>query len=97
MKRHAVKKPAMAAAVAGPEARHADQPLDLSLLHRGDEHPRRFGKKSRRLDDGFEPGRNAERLDDDINSGQCALHRDHLERVAGYFFQFGVVKTNPSG
>ena len=30
-------------------------------------------------------------------SGQRALHRDHLERVAGYFFQFGVVKTNPSG
>jgi hypothetical protein len=31
----------MAAAVAGPEARHADQPLDLSLLHRGDEQERR--------------------------------------------------------
>jgi hypothetical protein len=54
------------------DTRNADQPLDLSLLHRGDEHPRRFGKKSRRLDDGFEPGRNAERLDDDINSSARA-------------------------
>src|SRR5262249_25317552 len=37
--------PAMAAAFARPEACHADQPLDVSLLHHGDEHPRRFGEK----------------------------------------------------
>src|SRR6266404_3637021 len=35
------------------------QPLDVSLLHRGDEHPRRFGEKPRRLEDDFGPGRNA--------------------------------------
>jgi hypothetical protein len=40
------------------------------------------------------PGRNAERLDDDINSGQRALHRGDLEGVAGHFFELGVVKTN---
>ena len=84
----------MAAAVARPEARHADQPLDLSLLHCGDEHPRRFGEKSRRLEDDFWPGRNAERLDDDIDSAQCALHRGHLEGVAGHLFQFGMFDAN---
>src|SRR5206468_6216660 len=85
------------AAVARSEARHADQPLDLSLLHCGDEPSRRFGEKSRRLEDGFESGRNAERLDDDISSGQRVLHRGEPERVAGHFFQLGVVKTNSSG
>src|SRR5262245_33510077 len=97
MKRHAVKKPAVAAAVARPEPRHADQPLDLSLLHCGDEHPRRFGKESRRLEDDFWPDRNAERLDDDIDSSQRTLHRGHLEGVAGQFFQLGMVDTNSSG
>jgi hypothetical protein len=53
MKRHVIKKPAVAAAVPCPEARHADQPLDVSLLHRGDEHLRRFGEKPRRLEDDF--------------------------------------------
>jgi hypothetical protein len=38
-----------------------------------------------------------ERLDDDISSGQRALHRGEPERVAGHFFQFAVVKTNSSG
>src|SRR6266487_2368453 len=91
MKRHAIKKPAATAAVARPEARHADQPLDLSLLHRGDEHSRRFGEKPRRLEDDFGPGRNAERLSDNIDPGQRALHRGHLERVAGHFFELWVV------
>jgi hypothetical protein len=50
-----------------------------------------------RLEDGFESGRNAERLDDDISSGQRTLHRRNPERVAGHFFQFGVIKTNSSG
>src|SRR6266566_1479841 len=31
MKYGAIKKPTAAAAVAGPEARHADQPLDLNI------------------------------------------------------------------
>src|SRR5258708_39749719 len=97
MKRRVIKKPAAAAAVARPEARHADQPLDVSLLHRGDEHSRRLGEKPRRLEDGFWPGRNAERLGDNIDSGQRALHRGHLERVAGYFFELGVVNRNSSG
>src|SRR5216117_3702802 len=97
MKRYAVQNPAVAAAVAGPEARHADQPLDLSLLHRGDEHSRRFGEKPRRLEYDFEPGRNAKLLDDYIDSGQRALHRGHLERIAGHFFELGVVDRNSSG
>jgi len=63
---------AVAATVARPEARHADQPLDLSLLHCGDEHPRRFGEESRRLEDDFGLDRNVERLDDDIDSSQRA-------------------------
>src|SRR3954466_15469209 len=33
MKRRATKEPAAAEAVACPEARQADQPLDVSLLH----------------------------------------------------------------
>src|SRR5947207_6756536 len=97
MKRYAVQKPAVAAAVAGPEARHADQPLDVSLLHRGDEHSRRFGEKPRRLEDDFGPDRNTKRLDDSIDSGQRALYRGHLERVAGHFFELGVINTNSSG
>src|SRR6516165_11004722 len=43
MESHAVKKPATAATVARPEACYADQTLDSSLLHRGDEHLGRFG------------------------------------------------------
>jgi hypothetical protein len=62
MERHVIKKPATAAAVARPEARYADQSLDSSLLHRGDEHLGRFGEKPRRLEDDFGPGRNAKRL-----------------------------------
>jgi hypothetical protein len=69
------KKPAIATAVARAEACHADQPLDVSLLHRGDEHSRRFGEKPRRLEDDFGPDRNTERLDDSIDSGQRALYR----------------------
>jgi hypothetical protein len=97
MKRRVIKAPAAAAAVARPEAGHADQPLDLSLLHRGDEHSRRFGEKPRRLEDDFGSGRNAERLDNNIDSGQRALHPGHLERVAGHFFELGVVNRNSSG
>jgi hypothetical protein len=45
-----VKKPAVATAVASPKARHADQPLDLSLLHCGNEHSRCCGEETRRLE-----------------------------------------------
>jgi hypothetical protein len=44
------------AAVARPEARHPDQPLDLSLVHRGEEDSRRVGEKLRRPKDDFGPG-----------------------------------------
>ena len=37
--------------------------------------------KPRRLEADFGAGRNAERLDDEINSSQRALHRGHFERV----------------
>ena len=37
--------------------------------------------KPRRLEDDFGAGGNAERLDDEINSSQRALHRGHFERV----------------
>ena len=47
---------------------HADQPFDVSLLHRGDKHSRRFRENPRRLEDDFGPGRNAERLDDGTDS-----------------------------
>src|SRR5215468_6158312 len=97
MKRQGINKPAAAAAVACPEACHADQPFDVSLLHRGDKHSRRFGEKPRRLEDDFGTGRNAERLDDDTDTAQRALHCSRLERVAGHFFQFGAVNRNPSG
>jgi hypothetical protein len=97
MKYGAIKKPTATVAVARPEARHADQPLDLSLLHRGDEHSRRFGEKLGRSEDVFAPGRNTERLGDDIDSGQRTLHRGHFERVAGHFFELGVVNRSPSG
>ncbi len=33
---------------------------------------------------------------DDIDSGQRALHRGHLEGVAGHFFELGVVNRNSS-
>src|SRR5438093_12797632 len=49
MKRRAIKKPTAAAALACPETHDAEQPLDLSLFHRGDEHSRRFGEKPPRL------------------------------------------------
>src|SRR5215831_11237114 len=68
MKRQVINKPAVAAAITCPEACHADQPLDGSLLHRVNEHSRRLGEKPRRLEDDFGPGRNAERLDDDTDS-----------------------------
>jgi hypothetical protein len=71
--------------------------LTCALLHRGDEHSRRFGEKSRRLEDDFRPARNAERLRDYIDSGQRALQRSHLERVAGHFFQVRVINRNSSG
>src|SRR5260370_33049388 len=96
MKRRVIQKPAAAAAIARPEARHADQPLDLTLLHRGDEHSRRFGEKPRRLKDDFGPGRNAERLGDKIDPGQLGLARGHLERVAGHFFELWVVNRTSS-
>jgi len=51
----------------------------------------------RRFEYDFGPGRNAERLDDDIGSAQCALHRGHLERIPGHFFELGVVNRNSSG
>src|SRR5262245_60759096 len=97
MKSQVIKKPAMAAAFARPEACHADQPLDVSLLHRGDEHPRCFGEKPHRLEDDFRPRRNAERLDNDIDPAQSASHRDHLKRIASHCFQVWTVKRNPSG
>src|SRR5215472_11295142 len=90
MESHAIKKPATAAAVARPEARYADQTLDSSLLHRGDEHLGRLREKPRRLEDDFRPSRNTKRLDDGIDAGQRAFHRSHLECVAGNFFEFGV-------
>jgi hypothetical protein len=97
MKRRATKEPAAAAAVACAEARHTDQPRDLSLLHRGDEHSRRFGEKPRGLEDDFGSDRNTERLDDSIDSGERALYRRHFERVAGHFFELRVINTNSSG
>src|SRR5215467_2439115 len=72
MKRQGINKPAAAAALACPEACHADQPLDVSFLHRGDKHSRRFGEKPRRLEDDFGTGRNAERLDDGTDSALLA-------------------------
>src|SRR5215472_6198381 len=93
MESHAIKKPATAAAVARPEARYADQTLDSSLLHRGDEHLGRLREKPRRLEDDFGPSRNTKRLDDGIDAGQRAFHRSHFERVAGNFFEFGVTNT----
>src|SRR6516225_1998674 len=53
MESHAIEKPATAATVARPEARYADQTLDSSLLHRGDEHLGRLREKPRRLEDDF--------------------------------------------
>src|SRR5437773_4855001 len=95
MKRYAVQKPAVAAAVAGPEARHADQPPDLSLLHRGDEHSRRFGEKPRRLEDDFGPAQNPGHLGAATASGQPALHLGILDPVPGHFFELGWGTGNP--
>src|SRR6516162_1217640 len=92
-----IKKPAVATAVASPKARHADQPLDLSLLHCGNEHSRRCGEKPRRLENDFGRGRNSKRLGHDIDSCQRALHCGHLERVTGHFFELGMVNRNSSG
>ena len=75
----------------------ADQSLDSSLLHRGDEHLGRLREKPRRLEDDFRPGRNAKRLGDGIDAGQRAVHRSHLERVADHFFEFGVIDRYSSG
>src|SRR5262249_40375025 len=97
MNRRVVKTPAVTAAVARPEACHADQPLDLSLLHRGDEHSRRFGEKLHWLEDDFWPGGNARRRGDDIDSGQRALPRGNSDAAAGLFFEFRVVNGNSSG
>src|SRR5262249_34985495 len=55
MQHGVIKKSAMAAAVASPEACHADQPFDVILLHRGDEQPCRFGEKPRGPKDDFRP------------------------------------------
>src|SRR5262249_62254562 len=89
--------PATAATVARPEARYADQTLDSSLLHRGDEHLGRLREQPRRLEDDFGPSRNTKRLDDGIDAGQRAFHRCHLERVAGQFFEFGMTDRYSSG
>src|SRR5215470_3294656 len=97
MESHVIKKPATAMTVARPEARYADQTLDSSLLHRGDEHLGRLREKPRRLEDDFRPSRNTKRLDDGIDAGQRALHGSHLERVASNFFEFGVTNTYSSG
>ena len=94
--RRAIKKPTTAATVARSEARYADQPFDLGLLHRSDEHSHRCGEKPRRFEDYFGPGRKPKRLDNDINSGQRAPHRCHLERVAGHFLKVAVVNRNSS-
>ena len=98
MKSHVIKKPATAAAVAHPEARYADQSLkNSSLLHRGDERLGRFGEKPHRLEDDFEPRRNAKRLDDGIDAGQSAFHCGHFKRIASYFFELGVTRRVFSG
>jgi hypothetical protein len=76
---------------------YADQTLDSSLLHRGDEHLGRLREKPRRLEDDFGPNRNTKRLDDGIDAGQRAFHRSHLERVAGNFIEFGVIDGYSSG
>jgi len=97
MESHVIEKPATAATVARPEARYADQSLDPCLLHRGDEHSGRLREKPRRLKDDFGPGRNAKRLGDNIDAGQGAFHRSHLERIADHFFEFGVIEGYSSG
>src|SRR5215475_10924730 len=97
MESQVIKEPATAVAVARPEARYADQSLDSSLLHRGDEHLCGFREKPRRFEDDFEPGGNAKRLDDGIDAGQRAFHRSHLERIASQFFEFGVINRYSSG
>src|SRR5215467_1568518 len=97
MESHAIKNPATAATVARPEARYADQTLDSSPLHRGDEHLGRLREKPRRLEYDFGPSRNTKRLDDGIDAGQRAFHRSHVERVAGHFFEFGVTDRYSSG
>src|SRR5215475_14813526 len=97
MHSHAIKKPATAAAVARAEARYADQSLDSSLLHRGDENFGRVREKPRRLEDDFGSARYAKRLCDDIDAGQGTLHRSHLECVAGHFFELGVINRYSPG
>src|SRR6516162_4923542 len=94
---HVIKKPAAAATVARPKARYADQTLDSSFLHRGDEHLGRLREKPRRFEDDFRPSRNTKRLNDGIYAGQRAFHRSHLERVARNFFEFGVTNKYSSG
>jgi hypothetical protein len=43
------------------------------------------------------PADTPKRLDDDIKSGQRALHRGRIKRVTSHFFKFGVVNRNSSG
>src|SRR5215510_9547607 len=50
-----------------------------------DQHSRRFGEEPRRLEDDFGPGRNAERLDDDTDSAQRALHWPSRGRRRPFF------------
>ena len=57
----------------------------------------RFGKKPRRPKDDFRPRRNAERLDNDIDSAQGTLYGSHLKRVVSHFFQFCMVNRNSGG
>src|SRR5215472_12648957 len=96
MKSHVIKKPATAAAVARPEARYADQSLDSSLLHRGDEDFGRVREKPHRLEDDFGSARYAKRQGDDIDASQGTLHRSQLECVTGHFFELGVINRYSS-
>src|SRR4029434_1912473 len=96
MHSHAIKKPATAAAVARAEARYADQSLDSSLLHRGDEDFGRVREKPRRLEYDYRSAGYAKRLGDDIDAGQGTLHSSHLECVTGHFFELGVINRYSS-
>src|SRR6516225_2375438 len=97
MECNVIKNPATAATVASPKARYADQSLDSSLLHCGDEHFGRLREKSRRLKDDFGPGGDAKRLGNGIDAGQRTFHCSHFERVAGHFFEFGMADRYSSG
>src|SRR5437868_3102426 len=64
MKRRTTKEPAAAEAVACPEARHADQPLDVSLPIAVTSTRVALEKSRVRLEDDFGSDRNTKRLDD---------------------------------